>query len=217
MRRWGERADALAASIGDDLIAAAAASVLAVATAFTVSIADAREHCDRAAALIDALPDERLGRRLDAISNLAAAELYLDRFEECAAHGRRGLARRPQHGPERVFFVLVQTLGVSVWIQGRLEEAGEVLDSATEAARLSGNAQALAWNQLNSSMVLRVIGRARAGARGGARERRLRTQLGAAVVTCLAGVALGCAEIEAGRFASGLKTLADCVGGRTCR
>jgi DNA-binding NarL/FixJ family response regulator len=213
MRDWGGRAAAHAERTGDELLAVAAASVLAVATSFTVAIDEARAHCDRAAALIDALPDERLGHRLDAISNLTAAELYLDRYAQCAAHGRRGLQLAKRTGQSEFFFVLVQTLGVSVWMSGRLEEALEVLDSATEAARLSGNAQALAWNQLNSSMVLRVIGeheRALTAARESVGYAR---NSGQRFVSCLAGVALACAEIEAGRPEHGLATFAACSGG----
>ena len=57
----------------------------------------AQAHRDEAAALIDALGDDELARRLDALVHLATAEMYLDRFEASGRHAERALAHRPRH------------------------------------------------------------------------------------------------------------------------
>jgi hypothetical protein len=54
--------------------------------------ADADRHCSQAAAMVDAMPDHELARRLDAAANVAAAESNLERFEAGVAHAQRGIA-----------------------------------------------------------------------------------------------------------------------------
>ena len=46
---------------------------------------------DEAAALVDAMSDDELAGRIDAAAHLAAAELYLDRFDEAGRHAERAL------------------------------------------------------------------------------------------------------------------------------
>ena len=41
---------------------------------------------------VDALPDEELAARVDAAAYLAAAETYLDRYDDAVAHAERALA-----------------------------------------------------------------------------------------------------------------------------
>lgn len=48
-------------------------------------------------------------------------------------------------GQTQLFPGVYATLGVAWFTLGRLAEATELLETATEAARLSGNPQALAW------------------------------------------------------------------------
>jgi DNA-binding CsgD family transcriptional regulator/tetratricopeptide (TPR) repeat protein len=213
MRDWGDRALTAARGVGDDLLEVAATAALAVAAAFGAAIPQARAHRERAAALIDALPDRRLGLRLDAMTNLTAAELYLDRYDDAVRHARRGLDLARTTGRTEFSFVLVQTMGVSLWISGRLAEAAEVFEGATEAARLSGNAQALGWNLLNASMVARVQGdldRAVAAARESADVTRGSDQR---LVACYGGVALGCALLDDGQPEGAIAELVTAAGG----
>ena len=79
---------------GDEPLIAAALAALALACAFEGALGDARAHRAEAAALIDAMPDDKLAIRLDAIAYLTGAELYMDLFDESAAHGRAGPRRR---------------------------------------------------------------------------------------------------------------------------
>ena len=45
---------------------------------------------------MDAMSDEELAGRIDAAAHLAAAELYLDRYEDASAHAERALGGRPR-------------------------------------------------------------------------------------------------------------------------
>ena len=152
-RAWGERALDVATELGDRPLTAAALAAVGLACAFTEAIADAELHCSRAAELIDAMPDPELAIRLDAIAYLTGAEVYLDRFEEATAHGRRGVSLARATGQGELLPMLTQALGVAFFARGLLGEAAELLDATTEAARLSGNRQLLAWNLLNRAFV----------------------------------------------------------------
>ena len=96
--------------------------------------------------------------RLDAVTFLGTAELYLDLYEEAVAHGRRALAVARATGQGEFFPALVPVVGVALFALGRVAEAAEAFDTTIEAARLSGNAQSLGWSLLNRSMVARVEG-----------------------------------------------------------
>ena len=117
---------------------------------------EAEAHRATARELVDALPDAQLAPRLAAAGYLATAELYLDRFEEAAAHAGRGLELARATG--QMSPTLVPTL-VTAWsMTGRLAEASRLLDGALESARASGIPQALAWTLVNRSIVETAAG-----------------------------------------------------------
>src|SRR5262249_40014545 len=130
----------------------------ALACAMTGAGGPAQSCRAGAASLVDSLPDSELLRRLDAAAWLAAAELYLDRYAEGDAHAPRALALARATGRERLFLVLYQIRGRAWYVRGKLTEAIELLDSAIEAARLLGQAQALAGNLFNRSVVAVATG-----------------------------------------------------------
>ncbi len=77
----------------------------------------------------------------------------MDRFDESAAHGVRGLAVARATGQGFLVPMLTQASATAISIQGRLVEAAELLDGAVEASRLAGNDQTLAWDLLNRAFV----------------------------------------------------------------
>jgi tetratricopeptide (TPR) repeat protein len=79
MLEWGRLAVDAAEAAGDDTLAAAALAACTMGATFAGRIDLARELHARAARLVDSLDDAELVSRLDALSNLATAELYLDR------------------------------------------------------------------------------------------------------------------------------------------
>ena len=157
MRVWAERAVAAARPLGDRPLLAAAAAVRAWASATAGDGESAQEHCDEATDLIDQLSDEVLAR-LDALANLATADLFLDRFP-AGYPPRPARARdRPRDRPGRPCPARGGDARRSLWVQGKPREAGKLFDAAVEAARLAGNAQSLAWMLFNRSIAAVVAG-----------------------------------------------------------
>jgi DNA-binding CsgD family transcriptional regulator len=150
MQAWGQRAASAGRLLEDPALRAASVAALARAGAFSGASAAA---CDEAAALVDALSDEDLARRLDAAAYLAGAETYLQRFADAQRHAERAMAVGQATGQGQLFPHLLGTLG-SVWsVRGRLTEAADPLDGAIEAARMTGNPQTVAWALFARSMV----------------------------------------------------------------
>jgi ATP/maltotriose-dependent transcriptional regulator MalT len=158
MRGWGERALAAARQLGDVPLTAASTAVGAVAAAFTGAIPEADAYRSEAAALVDALPDHRLANRLDAVTTLSAADLYLHRYHDAAAHAKRGLAIARATGQGEVAPFLVPVLVTVLHTSGRVTEAADLLDEAVEAARLLSNVEALGWNLLSRGYVAVAAG-----------------------------------------------------------
>jgi DNA-binding NarL/FixJ family response regulator/tetratricopeptide (TPR) repeat protein len=143
MRDAAERAVAAARPLGDRPLTATAASVLTLACAWAGMTLDAEAAREEAVALVEAMSDDELAGRIDAPAYLAAAELYLDRYEETIAHAGRALAVGRATGQQ--FPTLVPTLASALVMCGRLAEAIEAIDGGVESARLANSAQDLAW------------------------------------------------------------------------
>ena len=152
MRGWAERAIAAATQLGDRPLLAAALAVRAWAGAMAGDGDKAQTHGDEATQLADQLTDEELARRLATLAHLASADVVLDRFPAATRHAQRALQIGRRTGQGELFPLVVAMLGVSLWVQGRPLEAGELFDGAAEAARLVGNVQNLAWNLFNRSL-----------------------------------------------------------------
>ena len=157
MRRWGTRALGVAESLGPSHTAASLA-VLAVAAALDGPIGEAEARRAQAAVLVDALNDEQLVDRLDAVATLSAADLYLHRYESAAGHARRGLAIARTAGRGELVPFLVPVLVTVLHTNGQIGEAAELLGEAVDAARLSRNAEALGWNLLSQAYVAVAAG-----------------------------------------------------------
>src|SRR5262245_13548787 len=158
MRDWAKRAVSAAEALADPPLRAAALAMPAHACAMTRAGGPARGCRTGAAFLVDSHRDSELSRRLDAAAWLAAAELYLDRYAEADTHATRALALARATGQGELFLVLYQILGRAWYVRGKLDEATELLDGAIEAARLLGQAQALAGNLFNRSVVAVAAG-----------------------------------------------------------
>ena len=158
MSEWARRALSAARPLGDRRLIASAGSLLAFSGVLSGAVADAEAARAQAAAVVDAMPDEELAECLDhAVNALAAAELYLDRYEDAGRHAERALAVARQSGQGALLPVLFSA-GMIRRMRGRLVEAVEVLDVSVEAARLSGHAVGLAWSLLSRSRAATSIG-----------------------------------------------------------
>ena len=199
MRDWATQALEAARPLGVNSLTAAAAAVLTLAVAFTGAIAEAEKQRLEAVALVDALSDAELALRLDAASNLAAAELYLDRYEEAGAHAERAMAVGLATDQASIVPFVSPVLGCVRVFRGRLAEAAELLDGAVEATRLSGNVQGLAWNLLNRSFAALAAGDVETALRTGQESVDLTRGLDQSLVSAWAGAVFAGALFEDGK------------------
>ena len=149
MAEWGARALAVAEPVGDAVLVAAARATLAAGAASVASLAEAETPIAAAVAAVDALTDEQLARRLDALAFTAMAELYVDRFEAACAHAERALRIATATCQLDRFPQLVGVPSAARRLRGELTESAALLDAAIETARLAGNPHALAFNLFN--------------------------------------------------------------------
>ncbi|HEY8582766.1 MAG TPA: AAA family ATPase [Capillimicrobium sp.] len=171
--RYAQEAATLADALGGQLPHAAAAQALIAFThAFVGDPAPTAEPAlAAAAAIVDGLDDEALAERLDAVFFLAFAEMYLERFEPLIAHAERGVAAARARGRNDLVPLLLLAHGFAASMLGRVGEARETLQAATEAARLMRNPYVVAWALMNASFAEIVAGDL-AAARAVAQESR---------------------------------------------
>jgi DNA-binding NarL/FixJ family response regulator len=213
MRTWGERALAASTDLEDEVLIAAGEGVLAVAAAFVGATPDADRHRSRAAVLLDALPDDEVERRLDALANLCTAELYLQRFDAASAHARRGLAIARASGQGGMSPVLIPVLSNCLHTRGRIAESAALLEGAVESARLSGNTEALGWNLLSRGFTALAGGDLELALSVSEESVQVTRHLDDNMVSTMAGVALASALSEAGEARRAIDVLEGAAGG----
>jgi DNA-binding NarL/FixJ family response regulator len=158
MKGWAERVASVAEQMQDPLLQTVGLAAAARGLTFAGFPAQARPLRDRAARTIDGLSDAELAGRLDAIVHLAGAELYLHLFEDASAHAQRALAVGRASGQHQLFPVVFAILGITWMFRGCLRPALDPLEGNVEAARLSGNAQAICWSLYGLSQVALATG-----------------------------------------------------------
>ena len=212
MFTWGREAVKDADGLEDPLLVAAANSALTLGSAFTGRLEIALEHADRATEMIDSLSDEELAKGIDAIGSLAGAELYLDRFESSGRHGERGIRVARETGQGELIAMLHPALGTSLWVLGELERSREILGSALESARLSKNAQAIAWAAFNLEYVALIAGELDDALALGEESVALTEDMGDGLVSSHAGVVHGATLMEMGRNEEGIDLMTRRAG-----
>ena len=213
MIEWGRLAVEVAEDLGDDALSAAALAAYTLGAAFAGPIELALELHDRAAGLIDALGDEELIGRLDALSNLATAELYLDFYALTCRHGERGLSLARASGQTQLLPILIPVLGCSLWMVGEMERSAEVLDEAIEGARLVGNAQALSVGLFNRALAASLAGEIDAAVELGAESVEAARTVDIGAVTAFCGASHAQALLGAGDPDAALDLLLSSTGG----
>ena len=158
MKTWAEQAIAVAEQLQDPLMQTAGLAAAARGFAFAGFPSESAPLRDRAARIIDSLSDAELARHLEAIVDLAGAELYLHRFEEASTHAQRALAVGRATGQHQLFPVVFAILGVTWMFRGHLLPALDPLEGNVEAARLSSNVQAMCWSLYGLSQVAIAAG-----------------------------------------------------------
>ena len=217
MRAWASRAVDTAEPLGDQALIAAALAVRALASAVGGRAAEGRTYCAEAATLIDGIADDELESRLDALAHLATAEFYLDHFTAAGPHAERALRIGRATGKGDLFPLIVPMLGGSLWVRGRMAEAGEVLDGAIAAARLMDNPQGLAWNLFNRSYAAFAAGDIDLALATAKEAFDLAQELDPGPVPAHAAVALAYARLETGHPEQCAELLVEFAGGNELR
>jgi DNA-binding NarL/FixJ family response regulator len=217
MQTWAERAVEGSTPLADRTLRAAALAVRALAAALAGIGPPARRYCEEAAAFADNVSDEELARRLDTLANLATADFYLDRFEEASAHAQRALAIGRATGQGDLFPLIVSMLGGTLWMRGRMLEAGDVLDGALEAARLLNNIQGTTWHLFNRSFAALAAGDIELALSTAEESYELSKQLDKSPVTAHAAIALAAARFETGEPGPAADLLLTSGGGEELR
>ena len=213
MRGWAGRALATSRSLRQPPLTAAAAAAAAWASALDGAIPEAQAHRVEAAELVDAMADEELALRLDAAVNLGGAELYLDRFEEAAAHLERAIAVARGTGQTDIIPLAFSVLGWVKMVLGQLREGGQLLDGAVEGARLSGHDQTLALNLLNRSLTALAAGELELAVATGRESYELTAPMDQSLITGGSGVAFAAALLEAGDAEGAVEAIISRCGG----
>jgi ATP/maltotriose-dependent transcriptional regulator MalT len=217
MTDWADRAVDASAELGDRALTAAALAVRATGAALGGTAATAQAYREEAARMIDALSDDELARRLDALVHLSTAEMYLDHFEPSSRHAQQALTIGRATGQGDQFPLIFPNLGTSLWVQGRVAESAEVLDGAVEAARVVGNVQGLAWNLFNRSFAAFAAGDLELARATAEESVELAKSLDPGPVTAWAAVALANALLESGDATRAADLLVSSVGGEELR
>jgi DNA-binding CsgD family transcriptional regulator len=212
-QEWAQRAAGAAKAIGDPALTTAAFATLARALAWGGERERGEQAWAEVAPMLDALTDDQLASRLDAAVELAGSEIYLDRFAEAATHAERALAVGRATGQGQLFPGLYATLGVAWCMVGRLVEAAELLEGATEAARLSGNQAALAWALFCRAFVAIPAGDLKTAIAAGQESLDLATNEEQGVIAARATSVLAVALLDAGQ-PDRAAALAHSVGGQ---
>ena len=208
-QEWAARAAAASRALEDPLLTAVSLAISARALAWGGNANDGEATRSEVAALIDALPDEELARRLDAIVDLAGAEIYLDRFDEAGRHAERALQVGRATAQDQLFPGVNATLGVAWCMLGRLTEAAELLDAAVEAGRLSGSPQALAWALFCRAFVAYPSGDLQVAMATAEESLDLATTGGQSVIAARAAAVLAIARTTAGEPTLPTEALTD--------
>ena len=198
MRAWAAEAVEDARSLDDRPLLAAALALLTLAESCVGPVADAQEHVEEAAALIDAMPDEDLAQRLIAVAHLTGAEFYLERYAEAIAHGQRGITVARATGQGHFWPLMIQALGNVLFSTGRLDEAKRVLDESVDSARLSDNEVGLGWTLLNRAYASVIAGEIEDGLRYGSEAVDITREHTKSSITTWAGAVHAFALLEAG-------------------
>ena len=217
MHDWADRAVDAAELLGDRALLAAALAGRALASAVGGRAAEGLRYSADAAALIDGLADEEIGGRLDALAHLATAEFYLENFAVAGSHAERALRIGRTVGRGDLFPLIVPMLGGSLWVRGRMTEAGEVLDGAIAAARLIDNPQGLALNLFNRSYAAFAAGDIELALATAKEAFDLAQQLDPGPIPAHAAVALAYARLETGHAERCAELLVEFAGGNELR
>ncbi len=213
MYTWGESATETAARLDSPPVSAAARAAFALGAAFTGRIDVGAQQADEASRLMASLSDEEVSRNIDAMGNLAAAELYLDRCLACRDHAERGMRVARATGQGELVALLNPTLGTSLWVLGEFDRSAEVLDAAVQGARLTKNAQAITWGAFNRAYGALMSGDVETAYALGEEALELSRDFTDGLISAHAAVAHAITLLEVGEYERAIALIVERAGG----
>jgi len=136
---WARRALEVADTCDDRAVQVRALAFLALASLDNGDVGAAREDLDRAALIVDALPDGALADGVEAVLWLAWSEVSLGRYADAVRHLRRAEAVALACGRAYVRPLVLSCLAMGLRWLGRLPEAMACTEQAVAAADRSGS------------------------------------------------------------------------------
>lgn len=130
---------AAAARTTDRSVTASVAAVTTFARYASGRYEEALEQLGGATAMVDALADAELGRRLDAVVWLAWAEVFLERFDSALIHFDRALTLIRSTGQGQLLTYVLVGISQAHGQIGRFSESAEWAADAVQAAEQSAS------------------------------------------------------------------------------
>lgn len=210
---WGRRAAAAAESSEDRPMLAAAFAAQTMGAALSGQIGTAQQARESTREIVDTLSDVDVSRRLDALSNLAASEMYLDLYVDAVRHGERCLKLTRLTGQTHLLPVLTAAVGTCWWVVGDLTRSASVVDDAIDAARLAGNSHTLAWALFNRAGPALIAGDLDLAVDLTSESLALSEGFDVGLIPVYAGVTHAWALLETGEPAAAVTQMTSSAGG----
>jgi ATP/maltotriose-dependent transcriptional regulator MalT len=211
--RWATRARETAQVLGDVPALATSTALIGYGHWHAGRPAAAEPHRAEAAALVDRLDDPALAARLDAPYYLGWVETFQERFDDALRHFDRGIALSRTTGQGYLYVPMMCGKGYTLASLGRLTEAAEAAQRATESSRLAENHQGLVWALFTHCWTAAAMGDVPLALRLGEEAVTLGGQIGAHVLLPPAAEFYALALLLAGDPARAVEVLLANAGG----
>ncbi len=199
MGAWADTAASDAAAIGAAPLEAAALALLGFAEYIQGDIEPAAGHLDRAATIIDGLPDAALAGQLDATYTQSWAENFMERFDDSLRHSERGIVISQASGQGHLLVPLMLARVYALVARGRCAEASELAEAAEDASRLAANPQSLSWALWVRALAATAAGDHALALRAGEECMQVGGTVDHNVISATGGWVFGAALLEAGQ------------------
>ncbi len=213
MRAWAAAAAWDASAIHAPPLEAAALALLGFAEYIVGQTGPAAEHLDRAADLVDTLPDASLAAQVDAMYYLSWAENFMERFDASLRHSGRGIAISQASGQGHLLVPLMLAKVYALVARGRCGEASELAEIAEDAARLAANPQSLSWALWVRTLAATAAGDHELALRSGEECMQVGGTVDHNVISATGGWVFGAALLEAGEPERGRAEILASGGG----
>ena len=217
MLEWARRAREIPDAGG--IVTAATAAMLATGHAYVGEMDAAWDEVDVVLAVVRDATDDELGPAAELLTSVPWGLIALERLDDGLATGRRvgDAARRTGNGVGAVAMDIAAVLALG--LLGRIDEAAVLADQTEQAARVTGNDQAVQWALWMRAWVLIDHGELATALAAAKESVTLGERLDDSALATIGRTVLGAALAAGGDHARGRELLAryDIDPGWICR